>query len=161
METEEALDSADEPPVFPYDILWEEFGALPVNLSDLAGNGKDYDLMFEVAEKLEFGTPHIDRQTLRQWAENLGVNLPSAEKLVEDCYVIAGWYLSPKWRASMDTDFQSTRAQLDRVAEAARLLDDALGEIDPRVLAALEFVRAVEPDLLRDDHPDISRIRTY
>lgn len=141
----------ENPPVFPYGILWPELGTSKVRFADLAAETKTYETLFDVLRSLEIATPYVDREILRTVVEPLQLSADAAARLIDEAFLVAGWYLEPKQREALGGDLASTRRNLREVAGLARKLDGALSRLSPKACVAMTLIRSLEPEAMDPD----------
>lgn len=141
------MQQPEEPPVFPYDIIWDEVGDTWVKLGEHTIGIETFPALRDIVRMIAPDLPVVDPPALHGIVEPLALPHDAAERLVEDASWVAAWYLGPIYRARLRLDVVTARALLKRAAVAARVLNDTLERLSPALMGAMELVRAVEPNV--------------
>ena len=142
------MKSGDEPPVFPYSIIWEEFApSAEVSWETLEAQSDEYEALFAIAKSGKFEIPFVDKTMIEQLASETLGRAPS-EPLVSRLHLLAGWQISGEFRKEVGIDLRGQHPALKRLEVAAFELWQASGWISGHVAAILPWLHAVEPERL-------------
>ncbi len=154
------MNSGDDPPVFPYEIIWEEFDPdLELDWESLAVRS-DSDLIFEIAKSGYFPIPFVDHPMLEALARKaLGTEL--SEPFISKLYVVAAWQVTGEFRRLMRMDLRGQRPELKRLQVAAVEFWKATGRVSGHVKALFPWLHAAEPERLlpRGTEIDLDALR--
>jgi len=147
------LTKREDPPVFPYDLIWEADGDEPLKLEALAANEADYRVRFDVLRRLHAGeTPYVDLDILHALVQRLGLADEQCSRLSRDLFLVSGWYLEPAHQKQLRSDRARVRKALSKLASLAGQLSEQLSRLPPIPAAALDYVRSMEPGIIDPDH---------
>lgn len=136
--------SADERPIFPFDILWAGYGNAKVTLADLLEHEAEYRAFSDQTHLIEDDPPFVTEDQVQTISIPRGLSEEQAHSL----WLICCYYLAPKQAAAFGLDPRASRRLLLRAAHAASQLERALGSLAPKVLAALYYIRPTINDVL-------------
>ncbi len=151
------METGERPPVFPYHILWEEIGDAKITFGSLTEKAETFELLFDAMRRLGADTPYVDRAILARLIAPLELTGETAARMIEEIFLVAGWYVEPLQRKWMKGDLASARRDLAKIATASRTLYELLGGLAPQAGAAIHFVRGLEPDAF-DPDKDLSTL---
>ena len=145
------MKTAGEPPVFPYQIIWEDFREEPVSFKHLASNKEEYQILSDVAWKIDSKAPRLDKQQIHQMVSGLNLVKSAEETLEYKLILVGGYYLALKQRAVFQLDLFSSRDILIKAAASSEKLEQIIFRLPPKAAAVLEYVKSVEPDVIDRD----------
>lgn len=142
--------SADERPIFPYDILWLGYGNAKVTIRELEHHADEYETFEELADHPSFDIPKIARDDVKKVVRPFGLSNANSQS----AWLICSYYVASKTSHLLELSPEASRKNLIIAANAARELADTLGRLPPSVMAGLYFIRPTIPDVLKPTGPD-------
>lgn len=142
------MKSDEEVPVFPYEVIWEEFApSAVVNWEYLEGDEDQYRLVFSIGRVRNRAIPIVNETVLRKLAEQALGRDPS-KRLIAQLYLLAGWQVTGPFRKEGSIDLQSQRVAMRNLEIAAFGLWEASNRISAHVAVLLPMLHSVEPERL-------------
>lgn len=149
----EAIDqsSAEEPPPFPYHILWPGYGKEIIRFGDLVSNTQEYEIINEYIGGLRSDSPSAHKKSFYQTVSEFELPEPANNIFVHNIWLISCFYLAPRQWKAMEHDEKAIHVLLAEIAMAASKLNDLMGKLPPKVAAAMILMRPAEPDALAEN----------
>lgn len=146
--TAKTMNLRRDPPVFPYEVIWEDFDPLrTIGWEYLRSRAPQYSrvLSFPDIPNLKFSS--CKKEVLvRLIKESLGRE-PS-EAIVEKFGLLAGFHLSGQFQKNMRIDLGGQRPVLKRLEQAARELWEVTNAVSAEVRTLILQLHQVEPETL-------------
>jgi len=142
------MKSAQEKPVFPYDLIREEFPPdKRIAWEDLARHENAYTRMFALSHAAQVPIPILDKESARGLAER-AIGRPPSEILLSRLYLLAGWQIMTGFRDILALDLRTQRAALKRLQQTAFDFWKAQNQLSGEMAAVLSSLHADDPDRL-------------
>lgn len=149
-------DSRDERVSFPYGQTWEEFGSEWVTIEALAEHADEYERYADFAEYLDLETPAPPKIAFATMISQFGLSEEAGNQLTEDCWLVAGLYLTPRRKHELRNGLSANRDLFAEVANHSRKLFRLTTKITSRLDALMTHVRATEPDVIDKAGPSLN-----
>ena len=124
------MKSCEKQGTFPHPFPWENFERGPVLLETLRDDWLRYEMRFEAHGKLTGAGPVLDRSDVASLIPRRACSERARRELVEQLYVIAGWYLGPVLANDAECDVDSTRRQMRRMQLSSLAMAECLEHMD-------------------------------
>ena len=141
------MDSGEDPPRFPYEIIWEEFAPAMLNWETLEGDRTNFDDLFFLIRSSHTDLPVVSAEMLNDMASKALSRLPSTN-LVSKLYLLAGWRLTSEFWKQFKIDLASQRLELKKLEKAAFALWKATNGLSTHSAAVLPWLHSLEPNRL-------------
>ncbi len=138
--------SSERPPRFPYGIIWPGFGNEQITLGNLVSFEEQFSTMNDMCGQLGIDVPVLERAKIEHLTQPLVLDAERKTQLADHAWRIALLLVAEKQQGIAVGDIDSARKALEGFIKAAKVFEDALGDISPTILASMYWMRALEPD---------------
>lgn len=150
------MNNRREPPVFPYQLIWEEFAPEEaVRWEDLEGKSEALQIIFVGAELGIIDVPIVNARVIDELVERY-LGRPPSPSLNHRLLLIAAWQVVGQFRRQIGIDLAGQRPLLKSLHDASFHLWQVLGRISGLVEGILPRLASVEPERLLSEGEEFS-----
>lgn len=140
------MNSGRDPPVFPYERVWEDFSPVRViEWESLQRQSRQYRRVFSFPDLDHLKFSAASEEAIRKLAERSLGHWPS-DSLVSKLYLLAGWHLTDQFQKTLKIDLENQRQVLKRLERSARDFWSVANSVPGEVRVLLTSLHKIEPD---------------
>ncbi len=153
MTSSESETSADFDWVFPYGVLWHGYGNEKITLWMLQQYAGEYETLNSTIGFFDSDAPTLSVEQVQTFAALLDITSERRAEFSHNVWLASCFYLAPVHAEILGHNRAAVGELLNKIAEAAKTLDELLGHLPPKVDAAMFFLRPMERDAILPDGP--------